>query len=149
MIVVGRAIHWFDPLKAKREFLRIVNPNSWLAILHIPCTDSRLVKAIKSIRSKENGWDESKDKNKLELTPSGFYFESNEFFLQQYPETIHETWQQFFGRLSSLSPAPDESHGLYSKYKYAALEIFQQFSVDGFLTVNIATELHLGQIIVD
>jgi ubiquinone/menaquinone biosynthesis C-methylase UbiE len=149
LIVVGRAIHWFDPFKAKREFLRIVKPDDWLAILHVPCTDSRLVEAIKSIRTKENGWDVSKDKNKLQLTPSSFYFGSNKFSIKQYPDTIHETWPEFFGRLSSLSPAPDESHEFYSKYKEAALEIYRQFSVGGCLTVNIATELHLGRITVD
>ncbi len=149
LIVVGRAIHWFDPLKAKREFLRIIKPDGWLAILQVPCTDARLVEAIKSIRTKEIGWDVSKDKYRQKFTPSSFYFGSNNFFLQQYPDTIYETWQEFFGRLSSLSPAPDESHEFYSKYKEAAREIHQQFSVDDRLIVDIATVLHLGQITAD
>lgn len=149
LIVVGRAIHWFDPLKAKREFLRIIKPDGWLAILKVPCTDARLVEAIKSFRTKENGWDVSNDRNRQKFTPYSFYFGSNNFSLQQYPDTIYETWQEFFGRLSSLSPAPNDSHEFYSNYKEAAREIYQQFRVDDRLIVDIATEFHLGQITVD
>ena len=100
LIVVGRAIHWFEPLKAKKEFLRITKPNGWLAILKIPCKDEKLVKAIKSIRTIENGWDVSRDKNHQEPTPTSFYFGHNNIVIQQYPDTIFETWQDFFGRLS-------------------------------------------------
>jgi ubiquinone/menaquinone biosynthesis C-methylase UbiE len=81
LIVVGRAIHWFDHEKARAEFVRILIPEGWLAILQTPCIDKKLDAAVKQIRIKENGWDVEGDKNKLKKTPLSFFFGSEDFIL--------------------------------------------------------------------
>jgi hypothetical protein len=80
--------------------------------------------------------------------PLNYYFGGNDFSKYRYQDKISENWQEFFGRLSSLSPAPDQSHARYTKYKQAAEGIFQMYEVDGRLSINIATELHLGRMAV-
>jgi len=149
LIVVGRAIHWFDAKKARAEFLRILKPKGWLAILQTPCKDQELDEAIKQIRKNENGWDVDGDKAKLIKTPLSFYFGGDDFITLIFPEIISETWQEFFGRQCSVSSAPVETHPLYPNFKKAAQEIFQKFSVNGCLSVEIATELHVGQVLPD
>jgi len=149
LIVVGRAIHWFDSRKARAEFSRILKPRGWLAILQTPCLDQELDEAIKLIRKYENGWDVEGDKAKLEKTPLSFFFGGDDFITLRFPETIFETWQGFFGRQCSVSSAPVETHPLYPNFKKAAREIFQKFSVNGCLSVEIATELHVGRVLTD
>lgn len=145
LIVVGRAIHWFDPPSTKAEFLRILKPNGWLAVLQTPCTDTTLLQAIKSIRTQENGWNVKGDKSKQNIEPLSFYYGHDNFWVQQFPATKLERWPEFLGRLSSISSAPDKTHPRYPNYKRAAKKIFDQFSDNGLLTVQIATELNLGQ----
>ena len=149
LIVVGRAIHWFDATKSRSEFLRILKPEGWLVILQTPCMDEKLDAAVKKIRIKENGWDVEGDKNKSKKAPLGFFFGSEDFTTLNFPETISETWQEFFGRQCSVSSAPVETNPLFPNYKKAAREIFEKFGVDGCLSVDIATELHIGQVKAD
>ncbi|MBI5294832.1 MAG: class I SAM-dependent methyltransferase [Chloroflexi bacterium] len=40
LITVGQAIHWFEPAAARREFLRILKPLGWLAVLRNHGTDA-------------------------------------------------------------------------------------------------------------
>jgi len=146
MIVVGRAIHWFDPPRAKAEFVRVLKSDGWLAILQVPYLNSDLVDAVKSIQTAENGWDVDNDKGRLKTVPFSFYYGDQKYYDDQFPSVITETWNEFFGRLCSLSPAPNENHDLYLNLENAAQEIFQKFSRDGRLTVEIATRVQLGRI---
>lgn len=146
LIVVGRAIHWFHPQSTRTEFLRILKPDGWLAVLQVPCTDTKLVDAIKSIRTQEHGWNVRGDKSRLKPKPLSFYYGSNDYLVRHFPYSKQETWEEFLGRLSSISSAPGKDHPSYPDYKGAAKKIFDQFSVNGRLTVNVATALSLGQI---
>ena len=149
LVVVGRAIHWFDPQKARAEFLRILIPEGWLAVLQTPCIDKKLDAALKQIRIQENGWDVEGDKNKIKKVPLSFFFGSEDYITLDFPETVSETWQEFFGRQLSVSSAPVESHPLYPNFEKAAREIFEKFGQDGSISIEMATELHLGQVKAD
>ena len=146
MIMVGRAIHWFDASKARAEFLRVLKPNGWLAILQVPCLNRELVEAVKSIRTAENNWNVENDKSRLNSVSPNFYYGNQEFIDRQFPQTITETWDEFFGRLCSLSPAPNEDDESLKKFKNAAHGIFRKFSKDDRLTIEIATQIQLGRI---
>ncbi len=101
--------------KARAEFLRILKPEGWLAILQTPCLDQELDEAIKQIRKNENGWDVEGDKAKLKKTPLSFFFGGDDFITLIFPETISETWQEFFGRQCSVSSAPVEDTSTVSE----------------------------------
>jgi ubiquinone/menaquinone biosynthesis C-methylase UbiE len=146
LIVVGRAIHWFNPAQARTEFIRILKPGGYLAVLRVPCMDADLDGDVRAIRTVENGWNIAADKRQLEQVPLSFYFGHEKFSSLQFPAVVTESWEEFLGRLSSFSPAPDEGHPQYIKFKNAAQKIFEQYSRNGLLTINIATELYLGQI---
>jgi ubiquinone/menaquinone biosynthesis C-methylase UbiE len=146
LIAVGRAIHWFPPESTRNEFRRILKPGGWLAILRIPCVDTALLEAIKAIRTEENGWNTTADKSKLAPKPFSFYYGHEEFQKLYFPDIVQESLPEFFGRISSLSPAPNEGHPLYSNFEQAVRKVFDRFSSNGCLTINIATELFLGQI---
>jgi SAM-dependent methyltransferase len=146
LIVVGRAIHWFPPGSTRTEFLRILKPDGWLAILQVPCADASLLQAVKSIQTQENGWNVRGDKKKRDIKPLGFYYGNEDFLVQHFPASIQETWPEFLGRLSSISSAPDEDHPRYPNYERAAKKVFDQFSDNGRLSVQVLNELNLGQV---
>ncbi len=149
LITVGRAIHWFNSETTKSEFLRILKPQGWLAILKTPCLQPEVVSAIKSIKVVENGWDIVGDKYELNNVPLSFYYNTEHILHLSFPEIKYESWQEFRGRLLSLSSAPNEEHPLYVNFEGAAKRIFDTFSCGDRLALPIATDVYLGQVVHD
>jgi SAM-dependent methyltransferase len=146
LIVVGRAIHWFSPVSTRDEFLRILKPTGWLAILRTPVTASPLKTAIDTMRTAENGCIEALHKQRIESTPLNFYYGNDDFLFWNFPATTQEGWEQLLGRITSFSSTPSEADPLYPQFKAALRAVFDHFSVDGQVTVDFSTELFLGQI---
>ncbi len=145
LIVVGRAIHWFDPEPTRREFRRILKPGGWLAIFRNPTDDPLLLQEIRRLRTAEYGWDVQKDKWQFEHKPFSFYFGHDQFQQRRIPHTQQERWPTFLGRLRSFSPTPDPDHPRYPQFERAARAIFDTFSQDGLLTIKVATEFFVGR----
>lgn len=146
LIIIGRAMHWFEPASTRQEFRRILKPGGWLAVLQIPCLDQALVAAINSLRTEQYGWHVQGDKFNQPKTPLDFYFSVQGYQINQFCKTQAETYLDFLGRLSSLSPAPNYDHPLRSKFEQGVLEVFNSFQSNGYLTINTATELVLGKV---
>ncbi len=146
LIVVGRALHWFDAPATRAEFLRILRPDGWLAILQVPCLDLPLLEAIRLVRIEENGWDIRGDKRNRTFESAGYYFGAQDYVERDFPGAVAESWSQFLGRITSISSAPKPSDARYARFSSALARVYRRFSVDGILTVNIATTLQIGQL---
>ncbi|MEM1370008.1 MAG: class I SAM-dependent methyltransferase [Cyanobacteria bacterium P01_H01_bin.15] len=146
LILVGRALHWFDPTPTRQEFLRILKPGGWLAVLQTPCTNPELLNAIAKLRREYYGWSIKTDKHNRTKTPAAFFFGHEQFETLMFSTIVEETWLDFLGRLVSFSPAPGKAHPLRSRFEAGAREIFEQFKEGDRLYIPMATELKLGQV---
>jgi SAM-dependent methyltransferase len=145
LIIVGQAIHWFEPRAARREFLRILKPGGWLAILWNRGTDEELGTALKVVCSEENGCDTAAGEGSAKPEPPSFYFGSDDFLKQGFPHSLSETWEEFFGGLCSASPTPDETHPRFPQFERDARRVFERFSAGDRIVVGVCTELRMGQ----
>jgi len=141
-ITVAQAIHWFEPQRAKAEFLRILKPGGWLAILRNEGMDKEIGEALGKIFPTETSTAALMIGNSV---PISFYYGGNEYLKQTFEFTRQETWEQLMGGLASASYAPDEDSPLYASFERAAREVFERFSTGGFVTSHLMTELCLGQ----
>jgi SAM-dependent methyltransferase len=146
LITVAQAIHWFEPEPARSEFLRILKPGGWLAILRNYSADEELNEAMEKILTVENGFDVSSEASLPTKKPARFYYGHDDFLKLAFPFSLQSTWEAFIGSWASAAPAPDQGQPLYPKFERAMRRIFDRFSVDGFLAVHGATELFLGQV---
>jgi ubiquinone/menaquinone biosynthesis C-methylase UbiE len=143
LIAVATAIGWFDPGPTKREFLRILKPGGWLAVLHNYSTNDELDAALESIFPRES------DKTVFKKgrgTPLSFYYGSKDFYQESFAFTTQRTWEEFIGSLLSASFVPDETSPLYPDFERAAKKVFDRFGSDGVVTSPAATKLCLGRV---
>ncbi len=143
LIVVAQAIHWFEPQPTKAEFLRILKPGRWLAVLRNYGTDNQMGEALDKIFPPET---DTSTLMKGRGTPTSFYYGSDDYLKQTFAFTMRETWEEFIGALSTASYAPDEGSPLYANFERAARRVFDRFSAGDFVVSHIVTELCLGQI---
>lgn len=147
LITVAQALHWFRPEPTRAEFLRIIKPQGWLAVLRNSGTNAALNAAIENVLVQRHaigcGFGERLPGNE----PVRFYFGSDAFMQSYYPFVIHQTWERFVGALSTASYFPDENAPGFRDVQRALRVVFDSFSTEGVLTVHVATELSLGQML--
>ncbi len=147
LITVAQAIHWFDPQPTRSEFLRILKPDGWLALLRNYTKHNDLNAAIDAILTPEHGVEKSRTAPTSHLYQVHFYYGGGHFHRSAFPFTLCETWEVFLGALISASYAPDEDHPLYPRFERGARDVFARFSSEGEITIHGETELYLGQIV--
>lgn len=148
LIVVGNALHWFSPQATKREFLRILRPGGWLAILSNSerKTHPTLWAAVDATRTPENGWIKRRYAIPPYTTLVKGYFSNHNFQHLCFPARQIETWEAFFGRLCSLSSAPRPDHQHFAAFEEAAYGVFKRFCEDDSVLIPYQTELFLGKL---
>ena len=144
-ITAAQAIHWFNPLPARREFQRILKPGGWLGCFRNSSTRPELEQALEGLNIPENGVARTPHGSPFGSQPPGFYFGGETYQKQSFPFTFQQNWEGFFGALISTSFMPDEGHPCFSHLEAAARAVFDRFSAAGWLEVRGETELILGQ----
>ena len=146
-ITAAQAAHWFNRKQARREFVRILKPSGWLALLW----NERLPDSTPFLRDYEQllltyGTDYQDIRH--EHTTS----EVNEFFdPEPYQEREFEMRQEFGhsgieGRLLSSSYAPGPEHPSYPAMLKKLRNIFNAHAVEGRATFEYKTRLYFGHL---
>lgn len=144
LIVVGRALHWFDQPKARREFARISKLRGWLTVMAVACTDETLVAATRNLQSEASGWDTQAGKPSRLVERFEYFFDEEGCREIAGPRVIHETWEQFFGRLHTLSSAPDPSDPRHERFEQEAKYVFNAFRKGDKLVIPTSTRITYG-----
>ncbi len=145
LIGTAQAIHWFDPGPARAEFLRILKPGGWLALLRNYGAGDEPSRAMEGLLTPENGVDFSRAARPPDKKPASFYYGHGDFQIRTFPFSSRQSWDEFIGSLLTASYMPDEDHPLYQNLESAARRVFEEFSADGRLEVKGETELVIEQ----
>ncbi len=146
-VTAAQAAHWFNRERARREFVRILNPGGWLVLLW----NERLTDSTAFLRDYEQllltyGTDYQDIRH--EKTTS----EVNQFFdPAPYQEREFEMRQEFDytgieGRLLSSSYAPGPNHPQYAPMLRELRRIFDAHAVSGRATFEYKTRLYFGRL---
>ncbi len=145
-VTAAQAAHWFDRVRARREFVRILKPGGWLVLLW----NERQTDSTKFLR----------DYEQLLLTYGTDYEEVrherttdavNEFFdPAPFQERVFEMRQQFDyagveGRLLSSSYAPGPEHPQHAPMLRELRRIFDACAVEGRAAFEYTTRLYFGR----
>ena len=149
LIVVGQALHWFEPQAALKEFRRILKPEGWLAALFQPppSNDHAIYRELKPVFSVENGWDTTPSpKPQYGDSHTDYYFGIGNGTKMHFPQTWQESWEEFIGGILSDSHSPDDTHPAFQRFVSAVQQVFDQFCDNGSLQVLGGTDLVIGKL---
>jgi ubiquinone/menaquinone biosynthesis C-methylase UbiE len=147
LIAVATAIHWFDPEPTRAEFLRILKPGGWLAIIHNHGTEDEMGQALEKIFIPEYGVRPAESSGHNKRKPVDFYYGSSTYRQFVFPFSFQQGWEGFFGSLCSTSYMPDESHPCYPSFEKAVRAVFDQYCPNGIMSVCGNTQVCIGNII--
>jgi len=146
LVTAAQAAHWFDPEKARREFVRILKPDGWLALLW----NDRRLDSTEFLRQYEQllrtyGTDyEDVRQRGMTLALEGFFpqlFQTREF---EYKQTFDYAGLE--GRLLSSSYVPQKDHPNYEAMLRELRRIFDAHQVNGKVSFDYDTRVHYGQL---
>ena len=145
VVTAAQAAHWFDRPRARAEFLRILKPKGWVALLW----NERLTDSTPFLRAYEHllltyGTDYKEVRH--EKTTA----EIKDFFAPApYQEKVFKSEQVFDyegmeGRLLSSSYTPEPGQKNYEPMLKAMREIFEEHKVNGQVVLEYDTRVFYG-----
>ena len=143
LITVGQAIHWFEPEETRKEFLRVLKPSGWLAVLRNYGTDAVYGKEVGTLFER---FSKPEPSRLISRPPMNFYYGNEDFQKMLFVFDFSLTWEQFLGSLMSSALIPDETDRQFDEFKMAAMRVFDSLSQMGIVKSSGETELLLGRV---
>ncbi len=147
LIVAGQAFHWFDQMKAKKEFVRISRPGGFAALIW----NERLISSAFEIDYEAlilhygSDYKTINHKNISDEKIAGFFspwpsslrvFENEQIF----------DFDGLAGRLRSSSYMPNEGNPKYEAMVADLWKLFEKYNSGGRVRVGYETKLYPGRI---
>ncbi len=122
LITAGQALHWFDPLPARREFARVLKPPGRIAVI----------------------WNQFDGSERPEITD---FLEPSGTKCRSFAVTIMEPWESFIGGARSAAHAPLVGDPEYAGFEAAHRRAFEARAVEGRIEVHYTTEVAIGHLV--
>lgn len=145
LIAAGQAFHWFDPVKTKAEFLRILKPSKHVALIwNRRDLENSPFQREYELLLERFGTDFNKVDQQRTMTDAKIadFFSPHHVEKAYFPNCQVLDRAGLQGRLlsSSYMPAPDETN--YAEMLAALDELFDKNQQNGFIQFNYQTTVY-------
>jgi SAM-dependent methyltransferase len=146
-VLAGQAFHWFEPERARREFVRILKPGGWLVLVWNSRDDGVPFQQEYERFVIEYGTDYSQinHENFTDDVLREFYAPA-EMRIAQFNQAQVVDWEGLAGRVLSSSYMPGPGHARYEAMLAHLRGLFDAYAVDGRLSLDLVTQLYYGQL---
>jgi SAM-dependent methyltransferase len=146
-VTAAQAAHWFDRVRARREFVRILKPGGWLVLLW----NERVTDSTKFLRDYEQllltyGTDYQDIRHEHTTDAVNEFFDPAPFRKRVFDLRQEFDYAGIEGRLLSSSYAPGLEHPQHAPMLKALRRIFDDCAVDGRAAFDYKTRLYFGQL---
>lgn len=147
-VVAGQAFHWFDHQKTRREFLRILKPPGWTALVwNERRTDSTPFLVAYEKMLIEYGTDyETVNHTNIDDRIIAAFFAPCDFRLKIFATRQVFDFESLRGRLLSSSYTPEEGHSNYSRMLDELERIYHAHEESGEVAFEYDTKIYYGQL---
>lgn len=148
LVIAGQAFHWFDPLRARAEFARILRPPGWVSLIW----NERLVDASPFLAGYEAllhqfATDYAQVDHRI-ITDERIaaFFHPISFTQHTYPNHQQFDYQGLRGRLLSSSYAPPEGHSQHQPMLRSLRQLYDEHEQNGQVVFEYTTRVYTAQI---
>jgi SAM-dependent methyltransferase len=148
VITAGQAFHWFDRDKTREEFLRILKPGGWVALIWNDrnVADRPFFQAYENLLV-EYGTDYAAVGHKhTDVEIIGSFFGAGGFQTAHFPNRQEFDFEGLRGRLLSSSYAPEPGHPKHLPMLDALGAIFKEYQCDGKVFFEYDTTVYYGKL---
>jgi SAM-dependent methyltransferase len=144
LVVAGQAFHWFDPVKSRAEFVRILSPGGVVVLIwNDRLADTEFEKAYDAlIESHAKDYKTSNHRNLVDLQIEAFYRPAS-CALKHFPNEQLFDFEGLKGRLLSSSYMPKTGPG-YASMLEDLRRLFDRYQHDGRVRVGYSTNVYSG-----
>jgi len=147
LVTAAQAAHWFDRPKARQEFVRILKPDGWVALIW----NERLTDGSPFLRDYEKllatyGTDYQEVRHERTTHEIAEFFAPSPFKSRELPNRQEFDYEGIEGRLLSSSYTPQPDDAKYAPMLRELQRIFDAYKEDGNVTIEYATRVFFGQI---
>ena len=146
-VTAGQAFHWFDQNAARAEFIRILKPTGWVAVIW----NERLIDTTPFVRAYESllrefGTDYAsvKESNPNEQHMRDF-FGANPYNSHELPNFQEFDFDGVAGRLRSSSFIPTQDHPNFAPMMEELQRMFAEYNQDGRVRLEYSTHVYFGR----
>lgn len=144
IIISGQAFHWFEPEPTKKEFLRILKTEGVVVIFNNrrKVSDDKFMNRYRDLVKKYS--QNTENTTKREDTFNFFY--PSEVNKATFYNPQQFDLERLKGELLSYSNMPNEEDGVYDMMMVEIEDLWEQFNINGNITLEYETQLLYGKI---
>jgi SAM-dependent methyltransferase len=149
LVTAGQAFHWFDPVKARAEFLRILQPGGWVVLLWndrrtgdspFACAYDDLLHRCAVDYAAVNHKNLADEVFHAFFAPAGFR-------LRLFPNSQRFGFEGLKGRLLSSSYAPAPGQPGHEEILQALQALFDEHQTGGQVVFEYDTKVYFGRLV--
>jgi ubiquinone/menaquinone biosynthesis C-methylase UbiE len=147
LITAAQAFHWFDPVKTRAEFKRILKENGYCCLIwNDRVVESPFEKAYEKLLS-EYSTDYTKvDHKYMNDERVAAFFAPERYIKQSFHNKQVFDFEALKGRLLSSSYVPEENEMNYDAMIALLKNIFTTFNQNNAVVFNYETKVYLGKL---
>jgi SAM-dependent methyltransferase len=147
LIVAGQAFHWFDPIKTRSEWIRILKSNGWVALIW----NDRQLETTPFLSDYEQlliefGTDYSEVRHDAGLPRIEQFFDGDRYTLKGFPNTQVFDFDGLRGRVRSSSYTPEPNHPKFKPMMSKLETVFDKHQRNGYVHFDYETKVFYGQL---
>jgi SAM-dependent methyltransferase len=146
-VIAGQAFHWFDAVKTREEFKRVLTPGGIVALIwNERLTTSAFEKEYDQLIV-AHGKDYVKvDHRNINPEAIGAFFSPETFHLQKFANKQIFDFEGLAGRLLSSSYMPTKDDIGYEPMIADLKILFDRYQQNGMITINYDTKAYVGKL---
>ena len=148
MVTAGQAFHWFDRAKTRAEFLRILGPGGWVALIDNRHADegSGLQGGIEELMALHSPEHEEMRARRAAVGDVADFFGPDGYTTRTCPNEQVLDLDGFKGRMTSRSTTPEPGQPGHEEVMRGLEGIFAEHSQGGKIVLAYETQVRFGRL---
>jgi SAM-dependent methyltransferase len=147
VITAGQAFHWFDPVKTRNEWVRILRPGGWAALIW----NERLLQTTPFLSDYEQlvldfGTDYKEVRHENVAGQIENFFAPDEFAARSFANTQVFDFEALRGRVRSSSYTPEPDNPRFEPMMRQLETIFDKHQKNGYVNFDYETKVFYGHL---